>query len=285
MTIDCDQCIKIISRQLDRATSDKETQAVRTHALQCERCRASFTAISGADRLLGKTLLSQRLPDGFSGTVAERLAEAHLAETTTGIPKVVPGIAAGLGILITVLFIALLARQGPEIPKIGEFGRIEGAVETAFFGSESFGTAGMGQELPQGAKINTRVGSCLLKLDEGRQVALGAQTLLNLEHYHDGKKVRLERGEIYVITPERDMQVDTGGAKVYGKKAAFLVRQESSGKTTVVVESGEVSLFGSSGAVTVLEGEKAELLEGEEPRDPAETNIKNYLGWVRQLGL
>jgi hypothetical protein len=285
MTINCDQCIRIISRQLDRATSDKETQAVRTHALQCENCRARFTAITGADRLLGKILLSQRLPDGFSGTVAERLAEAHLAETVTGISKTITTIAVALGILVIVLFIAILARTGPEIPIIGELGRIEGQVEIALFKSTSFSTASMGEEIPQGARVHTRVGSGLLKLARGRDVALGAQTHLNLAHYHDGTKVLLERGEIYVLTPEEDMQVDTTGAKVYGRKAAFLVRYESSGKTTVVVESGEVSLFGPSGAVTVLEGEKAELLEGDKPRDPAEVNLKNYLGWVRELGL
>ena len=81
------------------------------------------------------------------------------------------------------------------------------------------------------------------------------------------------------------MQVDTPGVKVYGRKASFLVRYESSGKTTVVVESGEVSIFNAAGAATASKGEKVELLEGEKPKKPAKANLKNYLGWVRQLGL
>jgi hypothetical protein len=251
----------------------------------CERCRARFNAITGADRLLGRVLLSQRLSDGFSGAVAEKLAEAHLAEAVKGIPRPILGLAAGLGALVVVLLVLLFARSGPEIPKIGEVGRVEGGIELALFESESFRAADTGEEIPQGAKVSTRVGSGLLKLARGRDVALGAETVLNLAHYHDGTVIVLERGEIYVLTPESDMQVDTAGAKVYAKKAVFLVRYESSGKTTVVVESGEVYLFGAAGAVTVSAGEKAELLEGDKPKGPAKANLKNYLGWVRQLGL
>ncbi len=285
MTIDCNECLRLISRQIDRATSDKETQAARAHALECENCRVRFNVITGADRLLGKALASLKLTDGFSGMVAQRLAEVHLAESVKGVPKALAGAAAGLGVLVVVLFALLLTHSAPDIPKIGEFGRLEGEFELALFGSKSFYAAGMGQKIPRSARVQTRMGRGLLKFAGGRDVAVGDQTLLDMVHYHDGTKLLLERGEIYVLTSERDIQIDTPDAKVYGRKASFLVSYESSGRTTVVVESGEVSLLGVAGVATVSAGEKAELLEGEKPKGPVKTNLENYLGWVRQLGL
>lgn len=286
MTIDCDQYLRVISRQIDRATSDKETQAARTHAIKCEKCRLRFNSITGADRLLAKALLSKRLGEGFSGKVAERLAEAHLAETVKGTPGAIMGAAVGLAILVIVLLVLLASSPGPEIPGIGEIGKTDGGIEFAFYRSDSFRTAKVGEKLPQGAKVQARGNGGLLRLSGGRNLALRSDSVVDLSHYHDGKKAVLAEGEIYVsLLPDAAMQVDTRDAKVYGTGASYLVQFEDSGRTTVVVESGEVNFLNAAGAVKVKAGEKSELLEGSGPRKPAETNTKNYLDWVRQLGL
>ena len=277
--------MRLVSRQIDRATSDNETQAVRDHTLKCEKCRIKFNMITGADRLLAKSLNSQRLTEGFSGTVAERLAQAHLAESVRGIPRTLTGAALGLGVLVIVLLVLLLSGSGPQIPATGRVGRLEGGLELALFGRNSFRAASMGQEIPQGAMVQTRVGSGLIKLAGDRDVALGAETLLDLSHYHDGARILLKRGEVYILAPGADVQVDTPGAKVYGRGTSFLVRYESSGKTTTVVETGKVNLFNASGVVEISPGEKAELLEDEKPGNAVKANMENYLGWVRQLGL
>jgi hypothetical protein len=285
MTIDCEQCMKLISRQLDRAASDKETQAVRTHAVQCEKCRVRFNQVTGADRLLSRALQAQALSDGFSSMVAQKLAEAHLAESAREAPKVMMWAALGLACLLVVMLILLAARSGPEIPSIGDVGRVEGTFELARFGSDSFHGADIGEDIPQGASVRTQQGAGVLKLSDGRQIALRQSTLLDLEHYHDGGIFLLEKGEVYVIADETDAQVDTPSAKIYGSGASFLVSCESSGKTTVVVKSGEASLFNALGAVRILEGERAEVMEDEKPRKPEKANIDVQTGWVRQLGL
>lgn len=288
MTIDCEQCLRLVSRQIDQATSNKETQEARAHALQCADCRSKFTVIMGADTLLGKALLSARVSDGFSAMVAERLAQAHMAEAAAGPPKLVVGAAVALAALILLLLISILSASGPQIPSIGEVGRVEEVekkLELAMFESDSFYGVSAGTEIPRGAKARTTTGVGLLRLSGGRSVALAPGTVLDLAHYHDGSKVLLEDGGAYVYVPGTDMQVDTPGAKVYANKASFLVRYDSSGKTTVVVRSGRVSLFNESGAVTVESGQKCETSGDGAPESPSKTDVERYTDWVHQLGL
>lgn len=285
MTISCEQCVRLISRQIDRATSNQETQAVRAHALECLNCRSIFRAMTGADSLLSKAFLSQGVTDGFSAMVVEKLAEAHMAETTGGPSRVLLGAAAGLGVLILAFLVSIFSASGPEIPTIGEVGRVEGGLRLAMFETNSFYRAGAGTVIPRGAKVKTSVGLGVLRLDGDRYVALAEESLVDLAHYHDGSKVILKQGGAYVSVPETDMQVDTPGAKVYGSKASFLVRYESSGKTIVVVKSGEVSLFNESGVVTLRSGQKSEVFEDKPPESPSKADVKTYLSWVRRLGL
>jgi len=286
MTIECEECLRIISRQIDRATSDKETQAARTHAIKCETCRAKFNAIAGADRLIGKAIHSFRLTDGFSAKVAEKLAEAHLAESVKGPPKAMALVALGLAAIAILLAIMLAMRSGPDIPSIGEISRFEGGeIEFSQYGTQSFSAASTGMEIPEGARLQTRLGSGIVRLEGDRNFAMNSETLVDLSKYHDGAKILLESGEIYVFVPETDMQVDTPGGKIYGSKAKFIVRYENSGKTVVAVKSGEVNLFSESGAVLLEKEKKAEMREGEKPGAPEKANLDNYLGWIRRLGL
>jgi hypothetical protein len=285
MAITCEECLKLMSRQIDRAASDAETHATRSHTLQCEGCRARFNAVMRADSLVNKALMSLRLSDGFSAEVAEKLASADLADSAKGSPKTVYGAAAFLGLVLLVLIVLLGTRRGPDIPKIGQVGRIEMEVELARYRSNSFASTSVGAEIPQGAKARTGVGSGVLKLSGGADLAVGTDTSVDLAHYHDGGRILLDTGEVYVIAPESGFQVDTAEAKVYARNARFLVSRRSAGKTTVVVKSGSVSLLGAGGAVSVGARQKAELLEGKEPRKPVEANLDDFLGWVRQLGL
>ena len=114
---------------------------------------------------------------------------------------------------------------------------------------------------------------------------MNSETLLDLSKYHDGSKVMLEFGEIYVIVPESDMQVDTAEAKIFGSNARFLVRHDNSGKTIVIVESGTVELFAESGFIVLEKDTKAEMREGEKPGNPEKVKLENYLGWKKRLGL
>lgn len=285
MAITCEECLKLISRQIDRAASDAETHAIRSHTLQCQDCRTKFNAVMRADSLVNRALLSLRLGDGFSAEVAEKLASADLADSAKGSPRTLYGVAAFLGLVLLVLIVLLGIRSGPEIPKIGQVGRIETEVEFAFYGSDSFSSTSLGDEIPQGVKARTGMGSGVLKLSGGSDLAIGSETVVDLAHFHDGGKILLDMGEVYVIAPESGFQVDTAEAKVYARKAQFLVSRRSAGKTTVVVKSGTVSLLGAGGAVSVGARQTAELLEGKEPRKPVDANLDNFLGWVRQLGL
>jgi hypothetical protein len=285
MAITCEECLKLISRQIDRAASEAETHSVRTHTLHCEECRAKFNSIMRADSLVSKAMLSLRLSDGFSAVVAEKLASADLAESAKGSPKTLFGVAGLLGVVIVVLLVLLGARSGPDIPSIGEMGRVETEVELALYESDSFSSASLGMEIPRGAKARTGIGSGVLRLSGGADVAIGTETAVDLAHYHDGRKILLDSGEVYVIAPESGFQIDTLEAKVYAKKAEFLVSRRNAGKTTLVVKSGSANLLGPGGAVIVGPGRRAEILEGKKPKKPIEADMDDYLGWVRQLGL
>lgn len=273
----------MISRQIDRVTSEQETQAARAHARECPACRRRFNAMAGADRLLAKTLLAERLSDGFTAIVAERLAQADLAEISKGISKGLIAAAAGLGALIVVLLTLLMSSSEQGIPGIGRVGRVESGFELCCFRSKSFLSASMGEKVPRGASARTDGGG-VLKLDGGRNFVLGQDTAVDMSHYHDGGKLVLEEGRLYVSSPDTDVQVDTFIAKVYGKKASFVVEHAGGGRTTVAVESGEVSLFNEAGAVTIATGEKSQVAEGKAPRNPSKTDVKKYFGWVRRWG-
>ena len=285
MAITCEECLKLLSRQIDRAASDAETHSVRSHTLQCEECRVKFNAIMRADSLVSKALLSMRLSDGFSAEVAEKLASADLAESSKGSPKTLFGVAGVLGLILVVLIVLLAARSGPDMPSIGEIGRIDNEVELALYKSDSFSSKSLGDEIPQGAKARTGIGSGILKLSGGVDIAIGTETTVDLAHYHDGRKITLDVGEIYVIAPESGFQVDTAEAKIYASKAEFLISRRSAGKTTLVVKSGTANLLGAGGVASVNAKQKAELLEDKKPKRPVETDLDDFLGWVRRLGL
>jgi hypothetical protein len=238
-----------------------------------------------ADSLVSKALLSLRLSDGFSAEVAEKLASADLAESAKSSPRTLFGIAGVLGLVLIALIIMLGARSGPDIPTIGEMGRIETEVELALYKSDSFSSCSLGDKIPQGAKARTGIGNGVLKLTGGVHLAVGSETAIDLAHYHDGRKIELDLGEIYVIAPESGFQVDTAEAKIYGRKAEFLVSRRSAGKTTLVVKSGNANLLGAGGSASVGPQQKAELLEGKKPKRPVEADLDDFLGWVRQLGL
>jgi hypothetical protein len=282
---ECEQWLRIVSRQLDRATTERETQVARAHTLKCEKCRLRFNVITGTDNLMGRALRAQGLSDGVTSLVAEKLAQAYLTEAAGGRPRLLLGVAASLGVLVVVLLALSFSRSGPEVAAIGHVARLEGVAELAAFKSASFRSARLGEKLPQGSKLRTGTGSALLKLSGGRDIAVGMDTLVDLARYHDGEKVLLGKGELYIPAADGGIQVDTPGAKVYAAKSSFLVRYEDSGKTTLVVESGEASLFNMAGAATAAAGEKSEAQEGEAPRPPSRVNLKNFLGWVRQFGL
>ncbi len=285
MTITCEECLKLISRQIDRTASDAETHSVRSHTLHCEECRVKFNSIMRADSLVGKALLSLRLSDGFSAEVAEKLASADLAESAKSSPGKLYGIAGLLGLVLIVLIIMLGVRSGPDIPGIGKMGRIENEVELAPYKSDSFSSASLDEKIPQGAKARTGIGSGILRLSGGADVAVGSETEVDLAHFHDGGKILLDLGEIYVIAPESGFQVDTAEAKIYARKAEFLVSRKTAGKTTVVVKSGSVSLLGAGGGISVGARQTSELFEGKKPKRPVEADLDDFLGWVRQLGL
>lgn len=134
----------------------------------------------------------------------------------------------------------------------------------------------------QVAKVVVPAGSqIVLQLPGGIDVRLNSATELSYKPSRDVREVHLE-GEAFFTVPEgakRNLLVHTEAGTVRDLGTEFNVRARS-GRTAVVVTTGQVALESPQGVVALEAGEESAMSVGAAPAAPAPASLDPALGWL-----
>lgn len=235
------------------------------------------------EKLLARALKDLRLEEGLSGRVGELLAEAYTKTSQKSRTKVGVAVSCALGAAILVLLVLLALKGKPDVPYDGVAQRVIDSAEIRYFGTSKWLPFGRGDKVVLGSSIRTVSGKCALLLDGKVCVVLASNTVCDFRHFKELQKVILREGEIFVQSPEGEMQVDAGDCKVFGKKCDFDVKIASDGQIDVLAVEGAVAFFSSAGSIGLTKGKGGNLQPGARPEELKESDVEKKTSWALQF--
>lgn len=169
------------------------------------------------------------------------------------------------------------------MPCDGVAEQIVDAAQIRYFGTSKWRPFGRGDKVVLGSSIRTESGKCALLLAGKVRVVLTSNTVCDFRHFKELQKVILREGEIFVQSPESQVQVDAGDSKVFGKKCDFDVRISPDGEVNLLVVKGEVAFFSSAGSIELGRGKGASIKPGAGPEELKESDLEKKTAWALQF--
>lgn len=235
------------------------------------------------EKLVSRALKDLRLEEALSGRVGELLAQAHTRVSQNSRMKVGLVVSGVLGAAILILLVLLSLKGKPDVPFDGIAERVVDGAQIRYFGASKWLPFARGDKVVLGSSIRTGSGKCALLLGGKIRVILASNTVCDFRYFRDLQKVILCEGEIFVQSPEGEVQVDAGESKVFGKRCHFDVKVAPDGQVNVLVVKGEVAFFSTAGSIELGSGKGGTFQLGTRPEELKESDIEKKTAWALQF--
>jgi DNA-directed RNA polymerase specialized sigma24 family protein len=235
------------------------------------------------EKLFREGLKGLRLEEGLSSRVGEILAQAHTRISRKSPVKAGLVVSCALGAAIIILLVLLALKGKPDVPYDGIAERVIDSAEIRYFGKSKWLPFERGDRVVLGSSIRTGSGKCALLLGGKVRVILASNTVCDFCYFKELQKVILCEGEIFVQSPEGEVQVDAGESKMFGKGCDFDVKVAPDGQVDVLTVKGKVAFFNSAGSIELESGKGGTLKAGAHPEELKESDVEKKTAWALQF--
>jgi len=232
------------------------------------------------ENLVAVALKNLRLEEALSARVGEILAEAQTKVSQRSPVKAGIAVICVLGALIFVLLVLLGLKAEPQVPCDGVVERVINSAQIRYFSASKWLPLATADRVVLGSSIRTESGKCALRLGEKIRVVLADNTFCDLRCFKELHKVELGAGEIFVQSPEEEVEVEAAECKMFGKRCEFDVKVEPDGAVEVLSVKGDVTFFNKAGSAKLGTGKGARAQPGAPPQELKESGIENKTAWA-----